>query len=235
MKIKFVEAHYNIDLLMPQNVLDKLKEFSKKFGKRIGLVTTVQHWLKLNELKDQLKNEGFEVFTSIGSRAKHEGQILGCDVAAAINIKDKVDFFIYVGTGRFHPIAVSVFTDKPILKYDPFSKNIKELETAEVSSYKKHVRAGQVMFLDSNRIGILMSEKSGQKNFNLAMRLKDMIEKKEKKAYILAFDTLDFSQLENFPFIDCFVNTACPRLIDDYSKFPKPIVNASDIISFLTN
>ena len=234
MNTLFVEAHYNVGLLMPQKVLNELKELSSKFGKRVGLVTTVQHWLKLNELKEQLREEGFEVFTSKGNRVKYEGQILGCDVAAATNIKDKVDFFIYVGTGRFHPIAVSVFTDKPVLKYDPFGKSIKELNTEEVDSYKKHVRAGQAVFLNSNNIGILMSEKSGQKNFNLAMKLKDMIEKKGKKAYVLAFDTLDFSQLENFPFIECFVNTACPRLIDDYSKFPKPVVNASDIISFLT-
>ena len=235
MRVIFVEAHYNVDLLMPQDVLDKLKEFSGKFGRKVGLVTTVQHWLKLNELKEQLKKEGFDVFTSRGNRAKHEGQILGCDVAAATNIKDKVDFFIYIGTGRFHPIAVSVFTDKPVLKYDPFSKDIKELKSGEVDLYKKHIRAGQVVFLNSNKIGILMSEKSGQKNFNLAMKLKELLEKKGKKAYVLAFDTLDFSQLENFPFIECFVNTACPRLIDDYSKFPKPVVNASDIISFLTD
>jgi len=38
-------------------------------------------------------------------------------------------------------------------------------------------------------------------------------------------DTLDFSQLENFNFVECFVNTACPRLIDDYDKFHKAILN----------
>ena len=46
---------------------------------------------------------------------------------------------------------------------------------------------------------------------------------------IFAFDTLDFNQIENFPFVQCWVNTACSRILDDYEKFPKPLVDISDI------
>ena len=52
---------------------------------------------------------------------------------------------------------------------------------------------------------------------------------KEKNCYIFAFDTLDFSQIENFPFVECWVNTACNRILDDYGKFPKPLIDLADL------
>ena len=234
MKTLFMEARSSVDLILSDEALLNLKDFSSSLGNKVGLITTVQHCHKIFSLKEQLVKNGFSVFTGRGFRTKHEAQILGCDVGAATSIKEKVDFFIYVGTGRFHPIAVSVATNKPVLKYNPFTKQLAELSLEEVDKYKKHVRAGQVAFLSSHKIGILLTEKSGQRNFELAMLLKEKIKNAGKKPFVLAFDTLDFSQLENFPFIECFVNTACPRLIDDYLKFPRPVVNASDIMEFLS-
>ena len=229
MKTLFIEARSGVSLILSEKVLKRVKDLPNK----IGLVTTVQHYHKIKELKSQLESIGKKVFTAKGNRARHEAQILGCDVAAASRVKDKVDFFIYIGTGRFHPMAVYLATDKPVYVYNPFLKLFKELDLSEIKRYKGHVKAGVVSFLEAKRLGILMSEKSGQNNRKLALELKRKLKDKGKKAYILAFDTLDFSQLENFPFIDCFVNTACPRLIDDYSKFPRPVVNASDILNFL--
>ncbi len=48
---------------------------------------------------------------------------------------------------------------------------------------------------------------------------------KNKRFYKFVFDTLDYSQLENFPFIECWVNTACPRIFDDL----RSIINIQDI------
>jgi len=52
---------------------------------------------------------------------------------------------------------------------------------------------------------------------------------KDKEVYLFISDTVDFSQLENFPFIDCWVNTACSRIMDDMEKFPRPLVDLADI------
>jgi diphthamide biosynthesis enzyme Dph1/Dph2-like protein len=44
-------------------------------------------------------------------------------------------------------------------------------------------------------------------------------------------DTLDFAGLENFPFVECFVNTACPRIgYDEWENLRKPIINADDVL-----
>jgi len=46
----------------------------------------------------------------------------------------------------------------------------------------------------------------------------------------LLYDDLDWGSLENFPFIECFVNTMCPRIAyDDYHKLPKPVVDYLDL------
>ena len=44
------------------------------------------------------------------------------------------------------------------------------------------------------------------------------LEEKGKKCYIFVFDTLDAREMENFPFIDFWINTACPRIADDKDK-----------------
>jgi diphthamide biosynthesis enzyme Dph1/Dph2-like protein len=41
---------------------------------------------------------------------------------------------------------------------------------------------------------------------------------KDKKFYMFAFDTLQASYLDNFPFIQCWVNTACPRIFEDFRE-----------------
>ncbi len=225
----FVEARSKVSLLMPDSVLQEIK----KLPERIGIVTTVQHYHKIGELRKQLESVGKKIFTAKGYRTKYKAQILGCDVTAATAIKDKVNVFLYVGTGVFHPIEVSVKTGKKVYTYNPYTKKLKFLGESEILSYNRRKKAGIKVFLSSQNIGILVSTKPGQQNMRLAFEIKKKIEEKHKNAFLLLFDTLDFSQLENFPFVDCFVNTACPRIIDDYSKFPKPVVNIEDIKEFL--
>jgi diphthamide biosynthesis enzyme Dph1/Dph2-like protein len=51
----------------------------------------------------------------------------------------------------------------------------------------------------------------------------------DKTFYYLLADVIDFSKLEDFPFLQAFVNTACPRIIDDTEKVPRPMVNIEDL------
>jgi 2-(3-amino-3-carboxypropyl)histidine synthase len=229
MRLVFIEARSDEEVKMNSQALRRVG----KMPKNIGLITTVQHVHKIRELGEQLENIGKNVFYAKGNLAKYESQILGCDVGAALKIKEKVDFYIYVGTGRFHPEEVFLKTGKPVLVYNPYLKNISMINKEEIEDKRKKRKAAVLKFLSSQKIGILVSTKIGQNRLDFALKLKEKIEKKGKKAFMLLFETLDFSQLENFNFIECFVNTACPRLIDDYERFQKPVVNAEEIIGFL--
>ena len=112
----------------------------------------------------------------------------------------------------FHPIYIAYKRDKPVWMWNPFNKKLSKLEDSEVIKYAKRRKGALLKFHNADNIGIIVSLKPGQKNLTLAKEL----EKQTKKiAHIFITDTLNISDLENFPFIDCWVNTACPRLSDD--------------------
>ena len=194
--------------------------------KNIGLATTVQFIDFLDEIKQYLENDGKNVFID-RARQKYEAQLLGCDIGGAEKIKDKIDAFLYIGTGKFHPLGIALNIDKEVFCYDPINVIFSKIDRSEVEKYNKKRKAAYMKFLEAEEIGILVSLKPGQNNFKKAVELKRQL--KDKNSYIFVFDTLDFSQLENFPFVQCWINTACNRILDDYDKFQKPLVDLSDI------
>ena len=199
---------------------------TKILPKRIGLATTVQFLDYVDEIKSLLEAKGIEIYVD-KKRQKYEGQLLGCDSGAAEKVNDKVDAFLYVGTGVFHPLAIALNIEKEVYCYDPLNAIMSKIDRQQVEKYNRKRKAAYVKFLHSKEIGMLVSLKPGQNNFKKAMELKNQF--RDKNFYIFVFDTLDFSQIENFPFVECWVNTACNRILDDYEKFPKPLADLSDI------
>jgi len=76
-----------------------------------------------------------------------------------------------------------------------------------------------------NKIGIIVSLKPGQNNFYLAHKLKEKLEKLNKKVYLFLFDNVE--NLEDFNFIELWINTACPRIEG------KRIVQAYEVLKYL--
>lgn len=220
MKIMMVEGRYKGKINLSN--LD-----ASALPKNIGLATTVQFLGFIDEIKQYLKGKGISVYADkIGQ--KYDAQLLGCDIGSAEKVKDEVDAFLYIGTGIFHPLGISLNIEKPVFCYEPISAVLTKIDRKAVEKYSKKRKAAYLKFLEATEIGILVSLKPGQNNFRKAAELKKRL--KGKNCYIFAFDTLDFSQIENFPFIQCWVNTACSRMLDDYEKFPKPLVGLSDTV-----
>ena len=219
MKIMMVEGRYKGKINLSNLDADALP-------KTIGLATTVQFLDFVDEIKKYLVSKGKVVFAD-KIRQKYDTQLLGCDTGAAEKVKDNVDAFLYIGTGMFHPLGIALNIEKEVFCYNPLNAILSKIDRTEVERYNKKRKGAYLKFLQSTEIGILVSLKPGQNNFKKAVELKKQL--KEKNCYIFAFDTLDFNQIENFPFVECWVNTACNRILDDYSKFPKPLVDLSDI------
>ncbi len=219
MKIMMVEGRY-------KGEIDLSNLDASALPKNIGLATTVQFLDFVGKISQYLQMNGKNVFID-RARQKYEGQLLGCDVGGADKVKDNVDAFLYIGTGLFHPLGIALRIDKEVFCYDPIRAVMSKIDRAQVERYNKKRKAAYMKFLGAAEIGILVSMKPGQNSFRKAIELKKQL--REKNCYIFVFDTLDFNQLENFPFIECWVNTACNRILDDYSKFPKPVVDLSDI------
>ena len=218
MKTMFLEARYKEIVKLPKKVIDKLP-------KRICLFTTVQFIDSVKPIKKQLDNTGKKVFLTKSRHSFHEGQILGCGIEP---LDTKADAVLYVGDGNFHPRALVIDNEKPVYYYNPFNKKFGKLDKKDIEKIKKKKKASMMKFLSSDNIGILISTKPGQNMLRHSFNLENDFP--DKNFYYILFNTIDFSQLENFPFIDVFVNTACPRIgFEDLDKSPKPIINIDDI------
>jgi 2-(3-amino-3-carboxypropyl)histidine synthase len=209
MKTIFIKAKSN------EPVLPVVEKALRILPDKIGLVTTIQHEHKLKEAKKLL--EKHKKTAVIG------GVVLGCDVSAAKNIANKVDAFLYMGTGEFHPLGIALETGKPVIVANPASGNASGIDKKDVEKIKSRRKGSYLKFLTAKNIGILVSTKPGQNKLKQALALKKKL--KNKNSYIFIADEIDLSRLENFPFIEAWVNTACPRIADNI----KGMVNIEDI------
>jgi len=208
MKKLFIEAKYTGKADIDKINLDKLP-------KRIGLVSAVQFVDLVDDISVFLKSKNKISIIGKGKQ-KHSCQVLGCDVGSAEKIKDKVDAFLYVGDGSFHPIGVALRTDKPVFVFNPCMNHFYELPKEDIENYKRKRKGALLKFLSADNVGILVSTKPGQ---HQPMKKLEVLEKKypKKKFYTFVAETIDINQLENFGFIEAWINTACPRLEEDYS------------------
>ncbi|WP_440953341.1 diphthamide biosynthesis enzyme Dph2 [Methanococcoides sp. FTZ1] len=189
-------------------------------GKRIGIMTTVQHIGKLPEVCEILEAEGKECLIGSGdSKIAYPGQVLGCNFSVADGLE--CDEFLYIGSGQFHPLGVSLATGKRVLIADPFSNEIREVDPRRILKQRSAVIANS---LDAETFGILVSTKPGQCRMELARQLKELAKKHGKTAYILTMDLITPDQMLQFK-VDAFVSTACPRLaIDEVGRFSAPML-----------
>lgn len=226
MDILFIPVKYKKRL--SNDFMEKVAEIPCK---RIGIFTTIQFIDQLKELEDFLKKKGKKVFVGEPTyRAIEKGQVLGCDITSPLSISKDVDCYVYLGSGYFHSISVGLETNKPIYQANPITQVVSKLSEKEINRYKK-LREDAISKAKKAKVyGILVCTKPGQYNLELAKRIKKKIEEKGKKAYIFMFETLSPESLLDFPDIEAWINTACPRIaIDDIERFDKPIVNPNDL------
>ncbi len=188
-------------------ILKKIKIPEKK----IGIITTVQFEHEVKKLKD--------------SRFIYGGSILGCNVDTAIKIADQVDAFLFIGSGDFHPLALKKF-NKPIYIANPLTNKFGKISEKELENLEKQKKGKILKYYSAEKIGIIVCTKPGQNLFYPALKLQ---EKLKKPSFLFICNDVDPIEFENFPDIDIWINTACPRIehkkIINMSDIPKEIFN----------
>lgn len=197
------------------------------------------------------------------SRVKCRGQMTGCAIEktcklgiANSNVND-VDAIICVCDGLFHPISIAKelldaeFARKktfflslpiPIYIFNPFSQTITRLEEKEIVKLINLMKARWLNFNLAKNFGIIVSIKLGQENFDVAVKIKELLEKEFSKnvknrkdsnrkrgAYLFLADMIDIDQLQDFC-IDFWINTACPAFsVEENTK----MCNTKEFFIFL--
>ncbi|MFP4045735.1 MAG: diphthamide biosynthesis enzyme Dph2 [Candidatus Aenigmatarchaeota archaeon] len=213
--------YYDLD---PVPVLEKNKETWKKYD-RIGLITSINFTKAMKRAKEYLENEGKEVSVEDGKRTR-EGQVLGCDVTAALSVEKNVDCYLYLGSGAFHPLGLALKTEKPVLVLN-FEKE--SIEEADCDKFVRQRHAAIEKARDAEKFGILVSTKKGQMKVELAERIKKKLEEENKRVYIFSMDEIRPEKLMGVK-VDAWVNTACPRIaIEHRADFSAPILNPGEV------
>jgi 2-(3-amino-3-carboxypropyl)histidine synthase len=200
---------------------------------KIGLVTTVQHVHQLDEAKNLLEVAGKTVFVGDAGKVKYAGQVLGCDFSNAQAVSEKVEAYVFVGGGRFHSIGVALATEKPTVIVDPYEQVAYPIHD-QVRRIIMQRWANIVEAKQAKNFGVLISLKSGQMRLTEAMSIKVKLEKTGLKATLLGLREVTPSALLQFPGIDAFINTACPRIsLDDAPNFGKPLLSLNETLVML--
>lgn len=174
-------------------------KLSKDMKGKVGLVATAQYLHQIKDLNKQIKN-------SVPC-----GQVLGCNITNAI--KD-VDCYLFIGDGRFHAIELARETGKEV-----FIASGDKITKQDIEKYERQRKGRILKYLNSKKIGILLTTKN--QKFGDEKKLRKVM--KDKEVYTFISDYIDVNELENFPDIDMFVNTACPRIES------KRIINAEEV------
>ncbi|MCK5458358.1 MAG: diphthamide biosynthesis enzyme Dph2 [Thermoplasmatales archaeon] len=208
------------------------KSFPFLEGKKIGVVTTAQHLHTLKVVENILKKHNFMPIVSDGDkRISEKGQILGCNFTAGTTIADRVDCFLFIGSGNFHPVGLLLSSKKPVIAADPYTNVVKKQELEDLKDTILRQRYGAIAnSKNAKRFGILVGTKRGQQRIKLADKIKELLDSFNKKSLIITLDQFSPISLQGFGDIDCFVSTACPRIaIDDYLQYKIPILTPVEL------
>lgn len=189
----------------------KLKGILQPLPKNLALVYSIQY----REFAGNLKKELSKTHNIL-----HFSQILGC---SNLNFSDKVEAILIITDGKFYALSLAYQSKKPVYLFER-DKLIK-IPSEELISFEKRKKASYVNFLNSSKVGVLISTKPGQQKLKMTLNLKKKFP--NKKFYFFISNNLNLKESENFG-LDFWINTACPRLDMDSSR----IINIGNLMKF---
>jgi 2-(3-amino-3-carboxypropyl)histidine synthase len=200
--------------------------------KRLGIVAAIQHLDLVDPLTDALGRRGFVVRTERGDRRlAYRAQALGCNYTGAEAIRRDVDAFLFLGSGRFHPVGLAHAVDRPVYALDPRRAVLEAPIDRDALVARRLLTVARVR--DAHRWGILVSTFPGQSRSPMAESLRRHAEARGRSAEVIVFGRLDPADLLGQD-VDAYVNTACPRIaLDDDELYDKPILTPPEFLMAL--
>jgi len=192
MKTIFIPAKYKSKVNK-----SKIKSLSKKLPKNIAIAYSIQY-----------KGIAFDIKALLSNNITKITQVLGCSKP---KLPKNTQAILLIGSGRFHALSLAQETKLPI--YILENNKLTKISKQELELFERRQRASYVKFLNSEKIGILVSTKPGQQNLKKAL---DFKKKCKNQTYLFISNDVNANEFENFT-LDCWVNTACPRLDMDIS------------------
>lgn len=186
--------------------------------KTLGLLSTAQFVGNLDSIAKELGKKGIDTVISEGRG--NPGQVLGCDARAAKG----ADVYVYIGSGRFHPLRVAMETAQETYIVHP-EGGVEKISDAEINKYRMKQAARVHKVKEAKRVGLLVSTKPGQCRMGEALKIKKAWGG-VKEVFIFAASEIRLENLLGYD-VEAWVNTGCPRIVDD--SFDRPIVDYQEL------
>ncbi len=159
----------------------------------------------------------------------YPGQVIGCNYSNVKSIADEVDAFLFVGGGLFHALGIALSTSKPTVIADPYDNRAFQLMMKPKKSSSNAGHASKKP--ERKNLRRPHRVKTRAKTLDQALKIKELAEKHGKAAYLLAAREITPETFLEFPSIDAYVNTACPRIsLEASEKFSKPVLTVNEFM-----
>ncbi|MCX8206944.1 MAG: diphthamide biosynthesis enzyme Dph2 [Methanothrix sp.] len=213
-RIVYVEARMSFDA---GDVVERSLGFLTK--SRVAVCTTVQHAHMIDRVLGILRSHGIDAIAGGPSqRTRYRGQVLGCCYAAA---RVGAEEALFIGTGRFHPVGLSMATGMRVIAADPVTGSVEEIDTHGFLRWRYGIIARAS---DAKSFGILISKKPGQRRCMTARRLSSLGRSKGKSMLDVYIDRIEPERILDLG-LDAAVSTACPRIaLDDARRYSVPVL-----------
>lgn len=194
----------------------------------VGVLTTSTHAGQLPAVIAILRDAGMEPVTAVGERTGKRAVILGCDLSAARRIAGKVNSFLFVGSGAFHPVGVELATKKAVTGADPYTGQARTFAEEKDRILRKRFAAIELA-RGARVFGVMLGLYPGQMRKREALAIKRGLEKEGKEAYLLAARRFDPDTVARLG-LDALVSTACSRIsLDDGARYPLPVLTPFEL------
>ena len=224
--IIYIQAKAKLSL---KTALEKALPLIKPWN-RIGIVTTIQHMEHLDDVEEALLSAGKRFAVGDAGRLNHKGQVIGCDFSNAHAVVKNVDAFLCVCGGRFHALGVALTTAKPTIVADPYEGTAYSVDR-EADRLTRQRWASIQEAANGKLFGVFIGLKSGQKRLERAIWINGKLQGLGKKSVLLAAREITPESLMQYPSIDAYVNTACPRInLDDSTRFKRPVLTINEAL-----
>jgi len=227
-------------------IVSKLESIRNKVkGNEVEIyIFSVINFLSIaRKIRDKLIRRGYKIKQVRLEHCYYNMQILGCNIIN-INEIDKIAnkgnierLALFVGDGYFHVIALTkVFDVSNIIMFNPVTNKVWLAgDDKNLKEYKQNIKRIETIairkFENAKSIGIFLSTKPGQRFYDDDSLIKLINAYEEKKFYFFLGNDFNVKEVENFSFIDFWVNTACPRLMyDDFDVLKRKLINLDLIL-----
>ena len=227
-KIPSMESECNIPvhffhtpMKLPDGMIEKgLRRILKRDGSpAFGLTAPIQHVDHLKELYELLNQNGRRAMMGEPSRREEfPGQVLGCSFSSPRCISNQVNAFIYLGTGRFHPIGMVSAVKKKVWALDPMTGEVTEYGQGDLDGFLRKrfsaITSARDAIEGGKRVGVIVGTKPGQMRKGLAEKALRACDEEGANCSMIVMDHIDPMKLRSLG-IELAVITACPRIAYD--------------------